>query len=61
MAMNPNDLIAIFNEWTAAARRDDIVIFDQVTQEYVSLDAVEIMELEDPDTKEKSVKVVFNP
>lgn len=29
--MNPNDLIAIFNDWTAAARRDDIVIFDQVT------------------------------
>ena len=61
MAMTPNDLIAIFNEWTPAARKSDIVIFDQVTQEYVSLDAVEEMELEDPDTKEKSVKVVFNP
>ena len=60
--MTLNELVAIANDMTPEEREMEISIYDQTTNEFVDLDAVEVLELEDEDDDAETCKrVVFNP
>ena len=60
--MTLNELVAIANDMTPEEREMEISIYDQTTDEFVDLDAVEVLELKDDDDDGETCKrVVFNP
>lgn len=57
--MTLNEVVAIANNMSPEEREMEISIYDQITNKFVNLDAVEVLELVDDD--EICKRVVFNP